>query len=1607
MAVDYTENVLQAIEIIADKKLRDTSFDKTIQATVVDASKAKDGIYTVFNGGTNFIAYSSETGYKKNDSVMVTIPEGNYDNQKIIISKSVKNDKGDDSPLIYHSPLNNFINVSNNVITEDTSISLLANKTCSWDITEDNFLNSLKDSNKNKPIFIAQQDIEANAGYTHIGLRADFSTTLGVYDVISGNYGLALVVEFAQDINEIQEDSNRDNIDLKKAKVFLLDSNSFFGNIYNSSIGHTQEILLDISEYASNPIIRITLYPYQRNNFKTINNENVNDKYSTNEPDNIFIKNCYIGLGIISDSFVADRAQLYTINTNIYSSTDSEKNITLSWLHKDSEQNIATAIYEDNFPEEYEINWYRYTLGKPKPDNFVGAHWEKYQNGEDWLSNLKNKMTRIFIPRQNYQREMVKVVISKNNVKIAETPILELTNQQKVPDPNTAELLRKQAGALAIKIRDDGEQGNYYVYNKTGHLMDSADKTRTLQAVYDENQSIINYKNPLDLEGCTSITWRFPLEGMIIPIIDMDDGKLIEINQEFLENNNSISDSNITIELEESNSVKMITISSSKKESLSIDSHLTSIKYKLKSNLLHPGTRSYVYLQIVKNNVIYTASTAMLFSTFGTSGSGYTISIEWNNDINYPVFNVAKENEQLTGRIILRDSNQQIVSLESTNQYVGTWHLLSNSSEGKNYFLDSPVITGDQITIEKNNNALLDNTTMNQLYILKIVLENFGDYKLTAYFPVALKYEENGIKIQSYEGPTTIRYASDGTIDFYNGICKLNCSGPRFISLGYSWKTISNSLTIENSIFPKFDQDENKILPCPIYYSDTETALFGIQYRRKRFGASDTPLWTQPIYIYRDNYPSTTLNEWDGKDIKLNSEEGIIIAHGFAAGKKDKDNTFSGVVLGDWSLTDSEGALTKNTGIYGFYQNKMSYAFKDNGTAFIGSDAAGRINFDGNEGTIESADFSLEEQTGFQIDLTNEALYLFGNKNSLNLDSVYSITLNSSPKEKNTPIFQIGRMLNINTEINNMVDSLKEEYKISINNVKTSYMEIYNKIKEYKIFYNDLKKLDEGEICLKLEKQGNNFISFKDYITNLEKINILDEEQIQLPSIIFDLYKFGTSEDYYSSQSLEEDYKSYSFNDTEGQIWKNLQETNPRQKTTPITFLTDTCMMDIIDFYIKEIYQRYKTKDTLNDKSSFIDEIKNTYSNLVNQYNFPGQTVGAAKKEVIPTEVLDHQSSPLQKGWYFLEIIFGEKNQNNSLTLWGKPVKDTLGNNILYYQTSPIALYPGREKITGLTGFQLNNNNNKRIFLQVDNLSSKTGLRSVGNFRPFTILFSEEATQLDFKGDNNKGSFYWIPDEVNFKKGFCALRSFLYQEYLSLQEFLFAKLPLLNLNIANVESVINKINDLKKEGSKLTNNNIYSYNYSYAIIGNGKSISYDDINLLLLKTEDIFESSSFDQPQSEIQFISSDWENNLISISPTGGYLTSMHYRPTVLNMNENLLPTDNQMPSSVYIGNTYGMKGFIIDLTNDKIVLGNNSAIVGYQSGSWYNDPQPLREFSISTGADFGLLDSNGVEFIYDNKNFIVAKQNRKIVFKVDWFGNITCSGNITCKELEQKTNP
>jgi hypothetical protein len=60
--------------------------------------------------------------------------------------------------------------------------------------------------------------------------------------------------------------------------------------------------------------------------------------------------------------------------------------------------------------------------------------------------------------------------------------------------------------------------------------------------------------------------------------------------------------------------------------------------------------------------------------------------------------------------------------------------------------------------------------------------------------------------------------------------------------------------------------------------------------------------------------------------------------------------------------------------------------------------------------------------------------------------------------------------------------------------------------------------------------------------------------------------------------------------------------------------------------------------------------------------------------------------------------------------------------------------------------------------------------------------------------------------------------------------------------------------------------------------------------------------------------------------------MTSKNYRPTMLeNDKTTRQPTDSfaTSPGSY----SQGLKGFVLDFTNDRFVLGNNASIQGYQS--------------------------------------------------------------------------
>ena len=119
------------------------------------------------------------------------------------------------------------------------------------------------------------------------------------------------------------------------------------------------------------------------------------------------------------------------------------------------------------------------------------------------------------------------------------------------------------------------------------------------------------------------------------------------------------------------------------------------------------------------------------------------------------------------------------------------------------------------------------------------------------------------------------------------------------------------------------------------------------------------------------------VNRWNGKTLEIDETNGTILSTMVAAGKKERNNTFSGVLMGDCSPSGSDDSL-RTTGLYGFRQGKQSFAFKEDGTAFIGESGFGRINFDGTKGEIKSSGY--DTGTGLLINLKNNYISSYNNK---------------------------------------------------------------------------------------------------------------------------------------------------------------------------------------------------------------------------------------------------------------------------------------------------------------------------------------------------------------------------------------------------------------------------------------------------------------------------------------------------------------------------------------------------------------------------------------------------------------------------------------------------
>ena len=1806
-----SKNTLEAINIILQKRLDQLQFDKTIDATIIDDSKAKDGIYTVSTGNTTFLAYSTETGYEKKDVVMITIPQGDYSKQKIIIGKQT--DKDNKSPLVYNSPFSQLINLTGNLVQnpEEKIVELLANgeekSKKFYDNGNDNY--NILNLKNNETIPLSQ--------YNRLGLKISFSTWLNEYNLIAGNYGIIIYLHLTAG----EEDNNF-------IYSLTFDSKDFFGDIYNFENYYTQEAIFDLSRFENYYLKEITLEAYQLDNFKTDKGNRLkydDASFTFTKNNNIFVKNPYICLGNSKENFDKDTLKIILKSGGVTykQGQDNKKELSLQWIHKDDYENIILNIFEEDIPNGYNITWYRYKVGAPST-TILGPHWVQFygqykENNEikeydNQNNHVINKLTIDFYPNIQKQTESLCAIIEKiEDNTIIKSQIITFNNE----DELAIEATKISMNALGIKFEDD-EKGHYFLYDKTRKIINNekAHELRTLQAVFNLDINNIYNKDNLSLPY-KNLKWIFPMsDSMIIPYYN-DTTRVSDL----FSNENDIEYLNETYKITKDNKNNNYIIE------LQDENDISTFCYKIANKLNYNNIRNTVYLQVEKDGQLYTTSVFMEFNTFGSSGSEYNIFVDWNN--NKPVFDVYDGN--LSGQVYLQDKNGNDIELNEDAQYSYNWY----KQENNNLQLEIVPNEADSsfFTIQKSENCILT-TLMNELYILEIVLENFGDYKLTAYFPISLIYHEkenNGeydkIFVKNIEGPTIIRYGSDGIIDFDNQNCyvinfsRLKNNGEvedidsKNSKMGY-WKIISNDneLGYKNISLPtlaiidskdslstmiqEFDDiireifdsiidnkeyhdfstikyiTENPNLPeenlsdeqqkqqlsydfytniikdnqslldsvneqFSIFYETNgekhffidnflyfleqhsnyfyyfihlfiknysnyfknffqsfqglsslsfpkvyfeNTPLCGIQYILNTDVDEEIVLYTQPLYIYRDEYPSTTLNNWNGKELVIDDENGSILAHNFSAGKKDDNNKFTGVILGDWSQTNSDLNMTTNTGIYGFHQGAMSYAFKDDGTAFIGKDGQGRIEFntEKNQAIIQSGTFNEASQTGTQLNLSKGSLLLFGENNSENYEN-YSIVLNSNPDNYLSTILKVGRIINAEQYSEVISDEFfKRNYEDSIKNLQNYQSECLNQINNLLNFYNafhnnnnDNNNFTDIFLCTSEDNHPawDDFISDENYI------------KYSIPSLLLELQAISINKDsegkYYYNNIFKKEINNEIINIDIEDLHSLLRENDGNLKYNNNNIIreyfssfcdNESKIITSTDFpsNSKSIYDDceiscIKSDSTENIINSYLDFLYNKSFNstqinqLKNKYELESEDFSRKKlsAENFDEPTPDNSSYILKYKYlgenYYHRVTSSDENVHPSFEEFRIVPKKPIKEFCVYV----------KERYTNKEVLQFFKTNLKgklwtQTYIPITICTYLSNLNSPDRYEEFKKIECEK--EIKSTSPNNS-SYIKIYTDTNKIKGLYKIKQYLVKKYLEpvstlkltndssdiviINQNLISYIDKVNEAVENIESQLNLEFYNNNNFSNYLQTIKYKYNYSYNYYlkeknspkdeedEEGEENNFNDTSLneqtkeiKLFKTNNNEEDYSYDELlsyfiiRSIFQFNLANWENDLINLNKNNGYITSVNYRPTITLEdidNENIRsPLQDQ---KIYYGEqAQGMKGFIIDLTNDRIVLGNNSSILGYQTQHYNlnngsnNQMFNYRTFSISTGANFYDRNGLGQELLKDNGYFIKAENNFQDIFYVKWNGtgyikNLGAENelisNIYCKNI------
>ena len=961
---DYGELFCQAVDEIVKKRLEGISYDSTILCTVVDDSKRDKGIYTVSNGSAKFEAISAVTSYRNNTNVYVQIPGGDMDEQKIIIAKKTDSN---DTPYVYQRPFSTLVDITGNLISsniESSETGLRANAytegfTDSYDDRQQAI--TLWTYNAYDEQALRNEEGSAHSAFTRLGIQGSFQSWLNPFYadledeaaasqpryVIKGDYGLRLRVYTTDETISTDIEGKTSYYDM------YLNCADMNGNPYNFQTFYQQEKVFDISAIGS--IQKMELQFYQTpGSFVDIDGEKIpfTDFLGNYIAPNIYLKDPYITLGYDISEFNEEMVQIYTFDSTTFNATaqpltNNHKQIHLRWIHKLDDGTFMSV--DDKTKFDYEVRWYRYELGHSSADEYSGVYWKDLSKqtsvdaehtyeilDQQWLiENTKNGQeyqrepgffSSWLLPDITLQNEQVKAIIIYNG-KPYRSNILKCENEREVVNKATVDAVQ----ALSINCADN-TYGNYRIYNQGNSLIDYAQAQVVREWVpYFSSATGTGENIPSPLVEAESIEWIIPTEKTMIIIDDSFKGGDCEISKD--------TDKRLHIKRYESNGTL---------------AGYNTQKYRIRSYYSQTYSDNTIQCKIIKNNTTYTATKELTFGVAGTTGTDCTFILDFDNGVT-AITNDSSSAVTVTARLYDYENNE--VSLEGRTI---TWGF---KDDGDGLLTISSLTEPYRREIKRNTAKTWSNANYNILQASMV----WGDTTLYAYLPIPIR-SSNEYAYMS--GTTQVIYNSAGEIlDYFkNPYAIYDTSANEVDPDTISWSVINNNAKEDGIYSPKINSGKDGLeylTPLSFYVEGACKKVCVVAT------IGSTTIWSQPLLIIQNKYPSAMINKWDGK-LQIDDANGAILVPRLVAGVKhdDEKNTFSGIMLGNWGDQDADNSLTEGeTGLYGFDHGEQSYAFKQDGSAFIGKSGAARIVFNDQEPGAIYSNAWTEGLTGMKINL--------------------------------------------------------------------------------------------------------------------------------------------------------------------------------------------------------------------------------------------------------------------------------------------------------------------------------------------------------------------------------------------------------------------------------------------------------------------------------------------------------------------------------------------------------------------------------------------------------------------------------------------------------------